>query len=75
MPVIFQDRGRGGNTSPQIITDEKNGTVTIMIDGKAAMQIDKDGVHVPGNITFGGTLTDAGRAYVEKAIAGGDDAE
>lgn len=59
----------------QIITDEDKGTVTIVIDGKPVVQIDKDGLRVVGNVEYGGTLTDTGSAYIEKAIAGGDDAE
>lgn len=61
-------------STTQIVTDQERGTVTIVIDGKPVVQIDKDGLRVVGNVEYGGTLTDTGSAYVEKAIAGGDDA-
>lgn len=59
--------------SVQIVKDQDKGTVTFIIDGKAVAQIDKDGLHVVSDIVYGGTLTDAGSAYVEQAIAGGHD--
>lgn len=60
----------------QIVTDQERGTVTIVIDGKPVLQVDKDGLRVVGDIVYGGTITDTDSAYVEKAIAGGgDDAE
>lgn len=61
-------------STTQILTDQERGTVTIVIDGKPVLQVDKDGLRVVGDIIYGGTLTDTGSAYVEKAIAGGDDA-
>ncbi len=63
------------SSTTQIVTDQEQGTVTIVIDGTPVVQIDKDGLRVVGDIVYGGTLTDTGNAYVEKTIAGGDDAE
>jgi hypothetical protein len=58
-----------------IVTDPGRGTITFMIDGKSAARIDRDGLRVVGNIEYGGTITDTGRAYAEKAIAGGGHAQ
>jgi hypothetical protein len=62
-------------TAVSIVTDPGRGTITFMIDGKSAARIDRDGLRVVGNIEYGGTLTDTGRAYAEKAIAGGGHAQ
>ena len=59
----------------RIVTDEENNTVTIFIDGKPVVQINKDGLHVVESINYGGVLTDTGSAYVEKIIAGDGHAE
>ncbi len=57
----------------QIVTNEEKGPVTIVIDGKPVVMIDKTGLHVVGDVEYGGTMTDTGGAYIEKAIAEGDD--
>ncbi len=59
----------------QMVTDQEKGTVTIFIDGKPVVQINKDGLHVVESINYGGVLTDTGSAYVEKIIAGDGHAE
>lgn len=57
----------------RIVTDQDKGTITFIIDGKAAVQIDRDGLRVMNSIEYGGTLTDTGSAHIEKALAGGHD--
>lgn len=54
---------RSSNPKAEIRVDKKAGTVTIMIDGKAALVVDKSGLHVKDDVTYGGTLTDDGGAY------------
>jgi hypothetical protein len=75
-PVASHAEDSSAVSSPttKIVTDNDKGTVTIVIDGKPVLQVDKDGLHVVGNIVYGGTLTDTGSAHVEKTIAGAEDA-
>lgn len=56
----------------QIITDEDKGTVTIVIDGKPVVMIDKTGLYVPGDIAYGGTMTDTGSGWIKSRIEKGD---
>ncbi|MEH6575668.1 MAG: hypothetical protein V7731_01195 [Amphritea sp.] len=46
------------NSATQIIADEENNIVRILIDGQEIMTIDKDGLHVNGDIEHSGTITD-----------------
>lgn len=55
----------------EIITDDEAGTVSIIIDGKTVGLFTKDGLHVPGDIVYGGTMRDAG-GDVQKLIDGND---
>ena len=52
----------------QIITNQDAGTVTIVIDGKPVVMVDKDGLHVVDNIEYGGTIRDAGQDSVQMTI-------
>jgi hypothetical protein len=45
---------------PEIVTDEQTQTVRIRIRGKDIAVIDANGVHVLGDVNFGGALTDKG---------------
>jgi len=45
---------------PQIITDEKNNTVRVLINGKEILTIDADGVQVHGNLKYTGYEMDNG---------------
>lgn len=59
------------NTQPpktEIIADEAAGTVSIVIDGKTVGLFTKDGLHVLGDIVYGGTITDTGADYIQRAI-------
>jgi phage baseplate assembly protein gpV len=44
----------------EIITDQEAGAVRIVIDGRGVATIDADGLHVAGNLSYTGTLTDTG---------------
>ena len=41
-----------------IVADEANRMVRVMIDGKEVARFTSEGVDVPGNIKFGGVMTD-----------------
>ncbi len=47
---------------------KKSGTVSIVIDGKTVGFFTKDGFHVLGDITYSGTIRDAGGDNVQKII-------
>lgn len=65
-PAFAQDKPESSAT--EIITDQENGTITIVIDGEAVAMFDKDGFHVVGDVDYGGSMTDAGRENVQAAI-------
>ena len=44
----------------EIVTDQKNGAVRIVIDGKPVMAIDKAGAHIMGDVIYSGSLFDVG---------------
>lgn len=56
----------------QIITDQDKGTVTIIIDGKPAVMIDRTGLYVMNDMAYGGTLTDSGSGWIKSRIEPGD---
>lgn len=63
-----------GDDSTRLAVDTARGIISIIIEGKEVGRFDKNGLHLLSDLTYGGTITDTGSAYVEKAIAGGDDA-
>ena len=50
----------------EIVSDQKAGTVKIVIDGKAIMNVDERGVHVTGNVDYSGFITDTNGAPVKE---------
>ena len=52
----------------QIIANDEQGIVTILIDGKAVGMFSKDGLHVTGDLRYGGLLVDVGRHAAQEAI-------
>lgn len=44
----------------QIVTDQTAGAVRIFIDGREQAIIDSTGLHVRGNVAYGGTAMDTG---------------
>jgi hypothetical protein len=83
-PVPLQAAEPSAAPQTQIITDQEHGTVTIVIDGKPVVMIDKTGLYVMVDIAYGGTLTDTGSGWIKSRIeksdsakdsGGGDDAE
>ncbi|PPC99404.1 MAG: hypothetical protein CTY31_10680 [Hyphomicrobium sp.] len=41
-----------------VIVDEANGIVRVMVEGKEVARFTSDGLDVPGDIKFGGVMTD-----------------
>lgn len=87
-PEAAPEAGNGDSAAApktQIITDEEKGTVTIVIDGKPAVMIDKTGLYVVNEIMYGRSLTDTGPDWIKARIekndsvkgleGGADDAE
>lgn len=68
LPVKAQESAPSQNT--QIITDQESGSVTIVIDGEPMLLVDKTGLHVVGNITYGGTIADVGSEEAQNMIHG-----
>lgn len=60
-----------------ILSDQKAGAVRFMIDGTEHARLDATGLHVRGDIGYGGTLTDTGAKAFEAYTArgGGSHAE
>lgn len=54
-PAFAQD---GAAPGTRIDADELTGTIRIVINGEERAVFDADGLHVDGNITYTGTLTD-----------------
>jgi len=48
-----------------IVPDQKEGAVRFVIDGQEQARIDATGLHVVGDINYGGALTDTGRPQAE----------
>lgn len=47
-------------TGTAIAVDEKSRTVRILAGGKEIARIDADGLHVTGNVSYTGRMTDTG---------------
>lgn len=54
-----------------IVSDHEAGAVRFMIDGKEQARLDATGLHVRGDISYDGTLTDYGAAGFEAHTARG----
>ncbi|WP_026381960.1 hypothetical protein [Afifella pfennigii] len=54
--------GRSGKPEelPAIRVAEDGRTMAIVIQGREVMRVDADGVHVTGDLTYSGSLTDVG---------------
>ena len=52
------ERSAEGALATRIEADEQTGTIRIIIDGEARAIFDANGLHVDGNVTYTGTLTD-----------------
>lgn len=59
------------NPGTRIVTDEKSGTFTFLINNQPVAQLNRDGLYLTESLTVGGVVTDAGKSYVEQAIKQG----
>lgn len=55
-------------STPRIESDTERNAFIFIIDGEEFAILDKTGLYIPGSITFGGTMTDAGREWVDDYI-------
>ncbi len=55
----------------RIVTDQKDGTFTFLIDNQAVAQLNRDGLYLTESLTVGGVVTDAGKNYVTQIIKQG----
>lgn len=63
-----QARTIGGENAALAVDDEA-GTVTILIRGRPVVLIDETGLHVRGDINYGGSLTDTGQPDFDSRAA------
>jgi len=62
----------GQPQATRIETDQKTGTVRIIVDGREVARFDAKGLHVRDGIEYAGKITDIGTpADYDKAIAAG----
>lgn len=60
---------------PRIELDEEAGVIRFIIDGAEAARLDAAGLHIRGNLEYGGTLKDSGPAGYDVSSAGKDGEE
>lgn len=60
--------------SLEVIEDESAGAIRFVIDGREVARIDRSGLRVLGDITYGGSLTDVGPSAMEGQGQGVDKA-
>jgi len=56
------------SSKTEIIADDAAGTVRIVINGKTFGMFTEEGLHVIGDVVYGGTITDTGAEYIQKKI-------
>jgi hypothetical protein len=50
----------------RLVADQKAGRLRVIIDGKVVAWFDTTGLHAIQDIEYGGSITDAGSAYLEE---------
>lgn len=58
----------------RIVVDQDKKSFIFIIDNEPVALLDKEGFHVTGSITYGGTLSDAGSVFVKDTITKTNDA-
>ena len=56
--------------STRVETDQKTGVIRFIVNGREEALIDSTGLHVRHNVEYGGTITDTGVAFYNKASGG-----
>jgi hypothetical protein len=56
-----------GQESTRIETDQKTGTVKIIVNNREVARFDAKGLHVKDSIDYGGEITDAGSSDADYA--------
>lgn len=67
-PAAAQPQSSGKRV--ELVTDQKQGVLRVVIDGKPVAWFDADGLHVPKSIEYGGTISDSGTENLEKQARG-----
>ena len=62
-------------TQTAVLADQDAGVIRFIIEGREAARLDAAGLHVRGNIDYGGTLKDSGPAGYDVSSAGMDGEE
>jgi hypothetical protein len=55
-----------GQEATRIQTDQKTGTVRIIVDGREVARFERDGLHVRQNVEYGGLMKDTGPEGYDK---------
>ncbi len=68
-PVCAQERVASPAPVPQtntrIVTDDEHGTVSIFVQGREVVRVDAGGMHVFGDISYTGAVTDGTPPRIE----------
>jgi len=59
-PVATQPQPTGQQQATRIETDQKNGTVWIIVGGRKVVRIDRSGLYVTGDVDYTGDLIAGG---------------
>jgi hypothetical protein len=54
---------RAADPKAAVVVDEETGVIRFMVAGVEAVRIDAAGLHVNGDITYAGTMTDTNGSY------------
>jgi len=68
--VSAQEASQSDSPMPRIESDPVRNAFIFIIDGEEIARLDKSGFYVHDSITFGGSLADAGRGWVDEYISG-----
>lgn len=75
-PALAQERPDGAEIPPaagtRIEVDEEAGTLTIVVKGRPVALFDERGLHVRGDVAYGGVLADEGQRAFEDRVKEGD---
>jgi hypothetical protein len=55
-----------GQEATRIETDQKTGAIRFIVDGREVARLERDGLHVRGNVEYGGMEKDTGPAGYDK---------
>lgn len=59
-----------GDGKTALVVDPTDGTVRVLIDGQEKLRIDAAGLHVQGDVSYSGMISDSGDSAAEPAQKG-----